>query len=260
MAPSIQRRDGYLGAWHPATVLDFGAGFAVLSDPLSAGPIFYRIARSAGRPKATELRPVGAFAPVSLAPADDGWASVSLVADGPEAQFWIESDGTSSNLVGNPSFERGLVGWDGADPGAAGSVTRATGRAFAGDAAMRMVLAPSPAGTRIARTLRIEAAALGSAVLSLRAATLVAGARGAQVEMRLIAKDAGGADVFFASTRAVDAEAVDYAPLVIEGARLPAETASVEVQLTILARADGATGTVLWDAVELRPQDRLPPA
>jgi hypothetical protein len=89
----------------------------------------------------------------------------------------------------------------------------------------------------------------------LQARVLVAHADGVHVELRLIGKDAAGADVFFARTRAQGTDGVAFAPLAVAGARLPADTATVEVQLALISQMDGASALVFWDAVQLRPGD-----
>lgn len=248
----LERREGLGTPWR-ALVTPVTRG-AILPDPLGDLPVFYRLAPSAGTASLPFID-AGPAAPLVFSPGEPGWQIARFEADGTAASLWITADGGSVNAVPNPSFETGLDGWRGPEPGALGSVERVTTRAAAGIAALRMDLAPAPEGTRIARTLRIDAGRLPTALWSLRARVFVAQARGVHAELRLIAKDASGADVLFARARAQEADG--FTPLAIEGARLPADTTVVEVQLALIATEEGASARVYWDAVELRPAEHV---
>ncbi len=249
----LERRVGLGGQWRP--IGDAVARGATLRDPLTGRPVFYRLAPATGADAGHPFTDAGPAAPLALSPAEPGWFVTPLEAAAAAASVWITDDGSSANAVTNPSFETGLDGWRGPAPGAEGRVERVTTRAASGAASLLMELADAPEGTRIARTLRIDAARLPAALWSLQARVLLAHADGVHVELRLIGKDAAGADVFFARTRAQGTDGVAFAPLAVAGARLPADTATVEVQLALISQMDGASALVFWDAVQLRPGD-----
>ncbi len=161
----------------------------------------------------------------------------------------IENDGSSRNLVTNPSFETGADSWRG--PNEQGPVEVTTAEAAYGTSALRMELLPAPvAGERVRRTFSLATEEIESGSWNLRASVKVDELSAAAVEVLVFVQDENGKNLSKPKAR-LEQVTSGFEEIVINGGELGEDAASLAIQISIVADEEGGHGLAIWDGIEL---------
>lgn len=180
-----------------------------------------------------------------------GIAEFTTEFESPGRKFTITigNDGSSRNLIANPSFEFDAELWRG--PVEQGPVEISSEEAAYGNSSLRMELSPAPkAGERVRRTYSLALDDLASSNWNLRALVNVTELSDATVEMLVFVQDSDGKNLVKPKAR-VEEVTDGFVALVVEGGALPEGAAQLALQLSIVSTEEGGHGVAFWDGIEL---------
>lgn len=165
--------------------------------------------------------------------------------------------GPSENLITNPSFETDLSGWSGpSDP----SIVQTDTESMFGQYSMEMQLQGNETGTAYPRrtTSAISGASLGATQgWFITAGVSVPDIYNAEAVLRAFVHDGQGNTIARPEVDVTN-PTNGFETLTIQQGPLPAGTTTINVQLALVPLEHGATGTVLWDGIQLGAGTPMP--
>lgn len=244
-------------------------GLTLVAEPAFAGDLW----KVTSNPQALELsastesaqgssNPAG-FGPPGFnfgAPGDASSSTSQFVTtfDAPANRFTvsIENDGSSRNLIANPSFEIGADLWRG--PNEQGPVEVITGDAAYGESALRMELLPAPkVGDRVRRTYTLPVDEIESGSWNLRTRVKVDELSSAAVEVLVFVQDENGKNLDKPKAR-LERVTSEFEEFIVVGGELSKDAAHLAIQISIIADDEGGHGVAIWDGIELIDGPALP--
>lgn len=216
------------------------------------------------RPQTLNLSATGSGengSPILGAPSEPGTGadefSTTFASPGRAFTLTIANDGSSRNLVTNPSFEIDDADWNG--PAAQGPVEITRNTSEYGSASLRMELFPvTEPGVRVRRTYNLNASEIVSGTWNLRASVKVEDLSNAAVEMLVYVQDRDGKTLAKPMVQ-LPWTTNGFVDLTLAGQELPENATQIAVQISIVATAGGGNGVAYWDGIEVVDGPALAP-